>query len=712
VFAAVACCFGALPTIQPAVAADFTTYIGDSLPYQVAAIVTDTTGNTYVTGSRVITNAATDVFVAKVDPSGSVVFTTTFGGKAQDQATSIALDPAGNIWVGGSTSSDNFPLHDAFQTDFSGATTGFLVKLAPDGTVIYSSYFGGSQRGQSGDESSSTVNGVATDQSGNVYVTGETNSGDFPTTAGMPAGEVSPPVASGGVSGAFVAKLSPNGLQILYSGLIVGNSPVCYGGSSCFLSARSAAGIAISVDPAGNAYIAGNTNTSDLPVTAGAFLSTGYGPFAAKVNAAGNGLAYLTYLVPAPPLISVPFESTDVTSIAVDSSGNAYLAGMTNDPDFPVSVGAFQSSCACFNSQNAGTGPETYSAYVAKLNATGTAIVWATYLGGPVRTQANSLSLDSSGNVWVAGTTTGGFPGASLWFTNGPGDFLAELKSDGSGLSYSAVFPAGSIGQAIAGDDAGLIHAAGQIGLLSVITPQQPLAPRIFGIMNSAAGPFSASLAPGELISVYGFGIGPSTAASGTPDSNGLYPKSLGGVQMLIGGVATPLLYVSSTQINAQVPFALTGPDNTTVSITNSSSTLPAFLAVVDPAIPGIFTIAGGSAAVNQDGTLNSAANPAKTGSVVSIWVTGTGEVSGVDGQVATAAGNTCVYCQVSVNGATEMNGLSLALYAGAAPGIIDGVSQINFTVPSLPNSTTNSASVTLAVGTAVSPPMTLYVTQ
>jgi uncharacterized protein (TIGR03437 family) len=269
------------------------------------------------------------------------------------------------------------------------------------------------------------------------------------------------------------------------------------------------------------------------------------------------------------------------------------------------------------------------------------------------------------------------------------------------------------MGRAVAVDSSGLLHAAGLNGLVSTVTPQQPPTPRIFGIVNSAAGSFSGRLSPGELVSIYGPGIGPSTPAGGGPDENGLYPKSLGGVQVSIDGVDAPLLYVSSSQINIQVPFRLVDPDNATISIRNGSSSIPVFRASVDPAIPGIFNVAGNAAAVNQDGTLNSMANPAKAGSIVSIWVTGTGVVTGsIDGQVATTGGSNCGACEISVNGVTSANGFSLALYAGAAPGIIDGVSQINFIVPSLSGLYMNQAPVTLSVGAATSPAAIIYISQ
>lgn len=225
--------------------------------------------------------ALADVFVAKLDATGNLVFTTTFGGKGSDQGNAIAVNPMGNIWVGGSTSSENFPLRAALQTSQGSGNpggTGFLVKLAPDGTVIYSSYFGGLL-------GASSVNGVATDESGNVYLTGSTDSTDFPATAGLPAGKVTANEITP-VSGAYVTKLDATGSKILYSALIVGNAVDCSGGSSCFLSARGTSGVSIAIDAAGDAFIAGNTNTTDLPVTAG--IAFGYGAFAAQINAAGS----------------------------------------------------------------------------------------------------------------------------------------------------------------------------------------------------------------------------------------------------------------------------------------------------------------------------------------------------------------------------------------------------------------------------------------
>jgi hypothetical protein len=163
----------------------------------------------------------------------------------------------------------NFPLHDAFQAVLGSSQSGFLVKLAPDGTVVYSSYFGGAQ-------GYSSVNGVATDPSGNLFVTGTTCSTDFPATLGLSVTTVN---AKGAHSGAFITKMNSAGLQIIYSALITGSAfPDCLG--NCGLMGLTTAGVGIVIDGAGNALLTGNTTTANLPVTAGGL--SGYGTFVAK----------------------------------------------------------------------------------------------------------------------------------------------------------------------------------------------------------------------------------------------------------------------------------------------------------------------------------------------------------------------------------------------------------------------------------------------
>lgn len=648
---------------------DFTTYIGDANQYRVAAIIADAGGNSYVTGSRTIGPSppvsTSDVFVTKLDPTGNIVFTSTFGGKGSDFGSAIALDAAGNIWVGGTTSSENFPLRDALQTTIGSGDTGFLVKLAPDGTVIYSSYFGG-LAGSSG------VYGLATDAAGDVFVTGGTDSSDFPATPALSAGTVTANQITP-YYGAFITKLDPTGLHVIFSAVIAGSTVDCQGGSSCFLMQRDTYGAGVAVDPAGDVLVTGNTNTTDLPVTPGG--TAGYGAFAVKINAAGNKLVYLTYLGPPAGIVSLgPSEVISAAAIATDAAGNAYLTGFTNDPAFPATKGAYQTMLNGLNDAQGSLPPD---AFAVKLGPSGV-LLWATYLGGPGTDVANSISVDSSGHVWLTGSNAAGFPGASQWTISLAGNFLTELSADGSALVYSEEFPQGAVGQGVSVDTMTVIHVAGETGLISTITSTQPAAARILGIVNAAAGQLSGRISQGEVISIFGLGLGTDTPVSAKPGSEGFFPNSLAGVQVLVNGAAIPLLYVSASQINAELPAPLTFSD-AEVQVINGSAKLPNFRVSVDPSNFNLFLNPNGSiAAINQDGTVNSPTNPAKAGSIITIWGTGFGNADGsLDGAVATIPNNWCADCQVILNGDNAP-----VDYAGTAPGLIDGIMQINLTVP------------------------------
>jgi uncharacterized protein (TIGR03437 family) len=674
-------------------AASYTTYIGDANQYQVSAIATDANGNTYITGSRTIEPGApspngvgvTDVFVTKLDPSGNLTLLGTFSGKAIDRANGIAVDPSGNIYVVGNTTSTDFPLHHPLQSvaytsgQGIGNGTGFLMKLSADGTVLYSTYLGGTA-------GYSSLASVAADAKGNAYVTGTTAAQDYPHTPGMPADYVS----SFGIydfSGAFFAKIDPAGSQILYAGALTGPVPGCQTnleGSSCLLMSAPTSGAAIAVDPAGNAYIAGDAGMA-LPTTTGALLTAGIGAFVAKVNSAGTGLVYVTYLGAGSLEPTVGTLATDfVSAIAADGAGNAYVSGFTADLAFPATAGAFQTKLAA-----AATPPFVgpYDAFVAKLNPTGSAMVWATYLGGTNTDQAQTIAVDSTGNVWVSGTTSStDFP-TTVSVAPGGGEFLAELNSTGSALSYSAMFPADTVAQALAVDAGDTVHIGGATGLISAFSPGsapgQTSTPWIFGIANAAGGVVLGRLAPGELISIYGMHLGPAAPVTATFDAAGFLPTTLGAVQVTINGTPAPLLYVSATQINAVVPVELTAGAAAELQIAQNGTPWPAFRVMVDIAAPQVFQNSSGSAvAINQDGTLNSKTNPAPAGSYVSIWATGTGYFPGSDGQMATGANQFCSlagYCTI-IDAAPGSSAVNVP-YIGAAPDTVNGVVQINFQV-------------------------------
>jgi large repetitive protein len=238
--------------------------------------------------------------------------------------------------------------------------------LVIDPTLLYSTYLGGG--------SYDYGRSIAVDSSGNAYVTGNALSGDFPTAGAFQT-------TNAGGYDAFVTKINAAGTSLVYSTYLGGSTGDEYSNS-------------IVVDSSGSAYVTGFTNSTDFPITTGAFQTTNAGSndvFVTKINAAGNALVYSTYLG------GTSIDQSN--SIAVDSSGNAYVTGYTQSTDFPT-TGAFQTT-------NAGTS----DAFVTKINAAGTSLVYSTYLGGTYGESSCSIAVDSSGNAYVTGDTNStGFP--------------------------------------------------------------------------------------------------------------------------------------------------------------------------------------------------------------------------------------------------------------------------------------------------------------
>ena len=315
------------------------------------------------------------------------------------------------------------------------------------------------------------------------------------------------------------------------------------------------------MDPAGNAYIAGNAGMG-LSTTPGALLTNGIGAFVAKVNSAGTALVYVTYLGAGSLEPTVGTLATDfVTAIAADGAGHAYLAGSTSDLAFPATAGAFQTALA---GQVAPPFVGPPDAFVAKLNPTGSAMVWATFLGGSGNDQAQTIAVDSAGDVWVSGITRStDFPSKVSVTSNGS-EFLAELNSTGSALSYSALFPSDTVAAALAVDADGTVHVGGATGPISAFSPGSApgltSAPWMFGIANAAGGVLSGRLAPGELISIYGLHLGPSAPVSATFNAAGFLPTTLGGVQQpRIGRQPRP--FAAAARIAAVTAGAVAGED-------------------------------------------------------------------------------------------------------------------------------------------------------
>ncbi|MEK6323655.1 MAG: SBBP repeat-containing protein [Acidobacteriota bacterium] len=287
--------------------------------------------------------------------------------------------------------------------------------LIIDPVLSYSTYLGGS--------SSEGTSGIAVDAAGNAYVTGSTSSADFPNTNGSFQWALAR-------SDAFVTKINSSGTAIVYSTYL--------GGSDTENLGRGEQGLAIAVDQAGNAYVTGETSSVDFPTTPGALRSTPFSDrfvhgnidaFVTKLNATGSALTYSTYLGGLYPGFEAPVASTDIgLAITVDSEGSAYVAGETNSTDFPVANALQPTRLA------------TSDAFISKLNPTGTALIYSTYLGGD--STATGIAVDAAGHAYVVGTTSStNFPVTANAFQsslNGSADgFVVKVDAAGTSLLYS-----------------------------------------------------------------------------------------------------------------------------------------------------------------------------------------------------------------------------------------------------------------------------------
>jgi hypothetical protein len=407
-------------------------YIGGDGWDEGYGIAVDGGGNAYVTGRSESSQATfpvtvgpdvtfnggnLDAFVAKVNASGTLVYCGYIGGSGDDLGYRIAVDGSGNAYVSGYTSSDQttFPVTVGPDVTFNGGNyDAFVAKVNASGTLVYCGYIGGS-----GDD---LGYGIAVDGSGHAYVSGVTYSSEttFPVTVG-------PDLTYNGSGDAFVAKVNRAGTALLYCGYI--------GGSG------SDRGYGMAVDDDENAYVTGYTYATEatFPVTVGPDLTYNGSDdaFVAKVNSSGTALLYCGY---------IGGSGSDVGyDIAVDGGGNAYVTGYTESSQatFPVTVGPDLT----FSGSD--------DAFVAKVNSSGTALLYCGYIGGSSIAGGYGIAVDGSGHAYVSGVTYSSettFPvtvGPDLTY-NGSGDaFVAKVNRAGTALLYC-----GYLGGS--GDDSGL----------------------------------------------------------------------------------------------------------------------------------------------------------------------------------------------------------------------------------------------------------------
>ncbi len=354
----------------------YSTFIGGSGGESVVGIAVDSAGNAYVAGNTsslnfpttpgafdFIGDPAIDSFVAKLNPSGTaLVYASYLGGGGTEQSFAIAIDSLGQAYVTGGTKSLNFPVtFGVVDTTFNGDEDVFVTKVNQTGTAIaYATFLGGTNREQGV--------GIAVDVSGNAYVTGFTQSPNFPTSFGGWDTILS------GSTDIFVVRLNS----------------VASGGYSTFLGGTAdEIGFSIAVDGAGFAYITGYTASTNFPTTASAYdrIMSGWNDiFVTKLNQWGTGLVYSTYLGGTAGELAF--------SIAVDGVGQAYVTGYTLSTNFPTTPGAPDTT------HNGG-----HDVIVTKFNQWGSGLVASTYHGGSVDDIGRGIALDPAGNVYVCGYT-------------------------------------------------------------------------------------------------------------------------------------------------------------------------------------------------------------------------------------------------------------------------------------------------------------------
>ncbi len=647
----------------------YVTYLGGSGDDIAAGIAVDSSGNAYVTGVTMSTDfpttagafqtkfggsnpndysgASGDAFVTKLNSTGTVLMYSTYlGGNSSDIGAAIAVDSAGNAYIGGSTLSTNFPIQNAAQATFGGtggnpplcsgchgplinSGDGFVAKLNPGGTaLLWSTYVGGSF-----DDS---VMALALDSSNAVYVGGATLSSNFPTKnafqskyGGTLGANVQPVILMGD---GFVTKYDANG-NMVYSTYIGGSGDDAVQG--------------IAVDSSGAAYVAGFTSSANL-APASVLYGSFHGPaaltgqrgfvwgdaFAAKLAPSGSSLVYAIYVGGS--------QDDAAFAIAVDGSGEAIIGGFANSTDMQLSPDAIQSK---FGGTRAGQffTDDTGDAFLAKIRADGTAVLYNSYYGGSFDDAITGLAIGSNNNVVAVGSTTSrNLPVTSNAAQANFGGEDPNTTTEVLGDAFMAIFS----------------------GIASSSTTS------VSAIVNGAT--LTAPIAPGTAVDVFGSNLPASASA---------------GAQIL--GQSLTVIYASTTQWSVIIPSTL-APGTYTLQI--GTNNIP--ITLVQYA-PGLFSLGNTGAVVALKGNAAvSSTNPALPGDAITLDATGLGATNAA-GAVTAPVTVTLGSAQITASSVTA---------AASSPGTYN----VTFTVPA--GTAAGNPKVSITIGGQTSNALTLPV--
>jgi len=648
---------------------NYVTYLGGSYADNAAGIAVDSTGSVYVAGSTLSpdfpvtstslgtpTANSSCAFITKLNPSGTAIeFSACL---ANSSATAFALDAGGNMYLAVQQSSSPYFVSYA------------VVKLDPSAqNILYTTAIGGS------------AESMAVDAAGNIYVVGAAGPG-LATTPGVYQSQYAGGPCPGGnatssapCSNAFITKLTPSG----------GLAWTTYLGGSGPDDAH-----AVAVDSAGNVWVAGETVSPNFPTTSGAISQTFHGEidlgplrygdaFVAKLDPSGSHLLYSTYLGGSGP--------DGAFGIAVDATGAAYVAGGTQSTDFPTTPGALETTYSGYNPNQL---PSLQGdGFATKLDTSGH-LIYSTFtgLGGPT-----PIAVDAIGQAYVSAVSTASSSTIQPTCATPPNPAVSVISSSGSALVATSPIPA----RYLALDGQGGLYSAGlAYTLVFFSTPHafqteygggdsdafaakvdfsQPAGPSLASVWNAAsllpgypAQYPTGAVAPGEIVTLFGNDFG-----SSKPSVNfGPYPAAV--------------LYASNCQIDAVVPFEAAPGVATLVTVQSGAQTLGPVKLPVVVAAPGIFAVngsgSGQGAILNQDSSVNSPSNPAARGSIVSVYMTGVGALNpfiadGALGPPVPPFPEPTAAISVTIGQVDAP-----VTFAGQAPGLIAGVTQLNVEIP------------------------------
>lgn len=649
-------------------------------------IAVDSTGSAYVVGESRSENFPTtagafqtarrggsDAFIARIRPDGSgLVYSTYFGGEAQEAANAVAVDATGNAFLTGQTFSSQLPVTSlAYQRSPSLTPDAFVTKLNPQGSsLFYSTYLGG--------DNEDTGLTIAVNRLGEAYVGGQTNSANFPLRNDGPL--LATPFA-GGYDG-FLTKMNFGATVAAFSTHIGGAGNDSLNG--------------IAIDTAGGIWGAGSTASSNFPATAGVIAS--------RLSGASDGFvvryAEITVRI-TPAIISLGAgESQQFSADVSNTSNTAVRWGI-----FPA-LGTIS----------------TTGLYTAPASFTGTPTVTVSAISVADGTKIGEAIITLVQRVQISVTPT-----SVTLLANQTQQFTAIVQgSTNRAVTWTITPESGEIDRAT-----GLYRAPGVIfapatvtvraasvadsqrvatAIITLSPPVGPSVPQISieGVTNAASfrsATDQGGVSPGQLVTFFGRDMGPVQLTRLRLDGDGLVANSLAGTRVLFDGIAAPMIYTSATQLAAVVPYGIEGRATTQVQVEYEGRRSNTIALPVINAAPALFTAdssgRGQGAILNQDGSVNAPTNQADRGSVVVLYLTGEGATNptGVDGKPnASPAPQPKLPVSVSIGGIDAP-----ILYAGGAPGLVAGVMQINVRIPQSVQS--GALPIVVNVGSASSRP-------